>query len=168
MKLYLLRHSNATERGSGKSAADDTQRPLTSAGRKKMAKIMRALRNLDLQVDLIFSSPYLRASETAVIAQDSLHMKNDQLILTKQLAPLGDSEQLIAEINSHDPIDNVLLVGHEPELSELTSLLISGEPSISITLKKGGICCLSTDALIAGKCATLEWLLNPSQLEAIE
>jgi phosphohistidine phosphatase len=118
-------------------------------------------------MDLILSSPYLRASETAVIAMESMHLKKDQLILTKHLAPLGGAEQLIAEINAQDSVENVLLVGHEPELGELVSLLLSGDQSISITLKKGGICCLSVDNLIVGKCATLEWLLNPAQLETL-
>ncbi|HTX90176.1 MAG TPA: phosphohistidine phosphatase SixA [Anaerolineales bacterium] len=163
MKLYLLRHANAAERNAGEYP-DDSLRPLTSAGCRKMTRIARALEKMDLKVDLILSSPFLRARETAEIARKTLQLDRDQLVLTDRLLPSGSAKRLIEEIRGKYPLDNLLLVGHEPDLSELVSLLLMGEPSPLITLKKGGICCLSVDELVAGKCATLEWLINPAQL----
>jgi len=58
-------------------------------------------------------------------------------------------------------------VGHEPSLSGLASMLLSGDPALSITLKKGGICKLSVETLQYGRCATLDWLLSPAQLVEI-
>jgi phosphohistidine phosphatase len=58
-----------------------------------------------------------------------------------------------------------MLVGHEPFLSQLISLLVSGDTESSVLLKKGGFCKLSTEHLKHGKCATLEWLLTPRQME---
>ncbi len=61
----------------------------------------------------------------------------------------------------------VLLVGHEPYLSRLIALLISGNTSAAITMKKGSLCKLSIDNLVFGGCASLEWLLTPGQMRAV-
>jgi phosphohistidine phosphatase len=131
-----------------------------------MIKIARALSKMDLKIDLILSSPLLRARETAEIVRKQLYLKKDALVLVDQLAPLGDANQLITEIQTKYMHERLLLVGHEPDLSNLISLLLSGETAIQVTMKKGGICCLSIDQLAAGKCATLEWLINPGQMLA--
>ncbi|MCL5021093.1 MAG: hypothetical protein M1339_05410, partial [Bacteroidetes bacterium] len=57
----------------------------------------------------------------------------------------------------------ILLVGHEPLLAGLISVLISGRHDVSVRLKKGALCKLSADRLHFGKCATLEWLMGPSE-----
>ncbi|MGA2489802.1 MAG: histidine phosphatase family protein [Anaerolineales bacterium] len=163
MKLYFLRHSTAFERNP-ETYPDDRLRPLTNWGRKKMVKIARLFPKLDIQVGLILSSPFLRASETAVIARKALGLKKDRLILTDRLAPLGEADQLIAEIQANYTGTDLLLVGHEPDLNELISMLLVNDTSLSLRLNKGGICCLSTNELMARKCATLEWMLNPSQM----
>jgi phosphohistidine phosphatase len=64
--------------------------------------------------------------------------------------------------------DDLLLVGHEPFLSRLIALLTSGNSDASVLLKKGGFCKLSTQDLKHGKCATLEWLLTPKQMELMQ
>jgi len=167
MKLYLLRHAIAVERDPNKYP-DDSLRPLTAPGRKKMIKIADALCRMGLQVDLILSSPYLRARQTAEIARKSLHLKKDRLLLIDALAPSSDPGQLVAEIQAKYPVEKLMLVGHEPDLSSLISLLLSGDTSIPITMKKAGICCLSVEQLVAGKCAGLDWLINPGQRLSLE
>jgi len=57
-----------------------------------------------------------------------------------------------------------LLVGHEPYLSELISLLVAGDSSLCVVMKKGGLCKLSVETLKHGRCACLEWLLTPKQM----
>ncbi len=163
MKLFFLRHTNAAERDPN-TYPDDGLRPLTGDGYKKMTRIAQALDKMDIQVDLILSSPFLRARDTAEIVRKNLHLDKDQLVLTDDLLPFGDANALIAGIKEKYPRATLLLVGHEPDLSELISLLLTGEKSLSLVLKKGGICCLSMEELVAGKCATLDWLLNPAQL----
>jgi phosphohistidine phosphatase len=166
MQIYLLRHAIAEERDQN-NYPDDAIRPLTETGIEKMVKIAKALRKMGLRIDLILSSPFLRAQQTAEIARKYLQLKKDHLVLVDQLAPLGDPGQLIAEIQTKYMVDRLMLVGHEPDLSNLTSLLMSGEPSCSIILKKGGICCLSIENLLPGKCAEMEWLMKPAQLVLI-
>jgi phosphohistidine phosphatase len=163
MKLYFLRHAIAADRDADKYP-DDGQRPLTKDGYEKMVKIARALDKMNVRIEMILSSPLRRARETAEIARKRLHLKKDRLVLIDQLAPLGDTSQLIADIQAKYMFDSLMLVGHEPDLSNLISLLLSGDTSLSITMKKGGICCLSVDELVPGKCATLEWLMSPAQL----
>jgi len=166
MKLYFLRHADAAKRDP-EEYPDDSQRPLTRSGHKRMVKTARILSKLELHIDLILSSPYLRARETAEIVRKNLRLGKDQLVLNDQLAPLGDASQLILNIRSDYPVNNLLMVGHEPELSKLISLLRSGETSLAIELKKGGICCLSVDELAEGKCAALEWLLSPAEMDIL-
>ncbi len=133
-----------------------------------MIKVADALYKMGLRVDLILSSTFMRARQTAEIARNHLHLKKDRLVLIEALAPLGDPVQLIEEIQAKYMVDRLLLVGHEPDLSNLISLLLSGDTSLSISMKKGGICCLSVDGLVAGKCAGLEWLINPGQRISLE
>lgn len=119
-------------------------------------------------IELILTSPYLRAADTARILHKKLELKKDKLVELQELRPGGDAMGLVRVINeSYGPVQNIALVGHEPGLSRLISVLISGQPDLPITLKKGGVCYLSVDKLKYGRCATLEWLMAPAQLTSI-
>jgi phosphohistidine phosphatase len=163
MRLYILRHAIAEDRDEN-LYPDDSLRPLTKKGEKKMVKIAEHLKGIDLQLDLILTSPYVRAYETAKIVVKAFGIKKKQLVLSDHLTPSGFAKDLIAEINEKYRVDNLMLVGHEPYLSDLIAMLVAGDPSVSITMKKGGLCCLSIDNLGYDKCATLEWLMMPAQL----
>jgi len=90
------------------------------------------------------------------------------MICIDQLAPTGYADQLIDEINEkYGDIQNIAIIGHEPYLSNLASVLITGDPNASIILKKGGVCRLSVEKSQYGRCAMLEWLLSPTQLVEI-
>jgi phosphohistidine phosphatase len=163
MKLYILRHAIAEDRDEN-LYPDDSLRHLTEKGEKKMVKIAEHLKDMGLQVDLILTSPYVRAYETAKIVAKTFGIKKKQLVLNDHLTPSGFAKDLIAEINENYQVDNLMLVGHEPYLSDLVAMLVAGDPSVSIAMKKGGLCCLSVDNLGYEKCATLEWLMMPTQL----
>ena len=166
MELYLLRHGIATERGQ-KIRGGDAQRPLTPKGRRKVRRIAKAMRGLELSFDLILSSPLLRARQTADIVAEEFKLA-EQCKLSSHLAPEGDPRDLIRELKRlHRGSRKVLLVGHEPYLSNLMATLLAGQPVIDVNLKKGGICLLSIDSLQNGRCATLQWLLTPRQMTRI-
>ncbi len=166
MNLYMLRHAIAVPRGTP-GYRNDSQRPLTPDGIKKMQRIAKGIRALKLDLDLILSSPYLRARHTAEIAAKTLRAQKT-LKFSDHLVCEGSAAKLVAELASRwRGHDNVMLVGHEPYLSELVSVLIAGEANASLLLKKGGLCKLSADALRYNRCATLEWLLTPRQLIAL-
>ncbi len=168
MILYIVRHAIAEQRDSNSSEEEDSQRPLTDAGRKKFRQAAKGLRDMEIQIDRILSSPYLRAADTARILQKKLDLAKDQVVLLDDLSPTGDPDRLIKDIGEKfGAIENIALVGHEPGLSRLISVLLSGDPTLPITMKKGGVCCLSVEKLEYGRCATLEWLLAPTQLAQI-
>lgn len=163
--MYLIRHAIAVEPGTP-GYEEDSQRVLTPKGSSKMRKIARGLKELEAFPDLVLSSPYKRASQTAEILTETLKL-GGKIAFTDHLAPLGFSDQLIAEINEKYRVESLALVGHEPSLSSLASLLVGGSADFALELKKGGVCCLEMRELRPQRCATLLWLLTPAQLVAI-
>jgi len=157
MKLYLVRHAIAEDLT---NQEDDSLRPLTEKGREKMKRIAQALEELGVQPDLIVSSPYVRASQTASILAKELNYK-EELAYSDFLVPMAEPDDMIGEINEKFSVDELMLVGHEPNLSSLASVLLAGSPDLSINFKKGGVCCLSVDDLHYDRKATLEWLVTP-------
>jgi len=163
MKLLLLRHGIAVDHFT--PGYRDSERPLTPEGRRKTRAIARALAKLEASPDIILTSPLVRAHQTAEIVATGLKLKK-RMEVCEHLAPGGSAKRLIAGINQrHAAADCVMLVGHEPDLSSLGSLLLTGSATgAAIELKKGGVCLLETAALRAGKCATLLWLAPPKLL----
>jgi phosphohistidine phosphatase len=122
---------------------------------------------LGLGVDLILTSPYLRARQTADIVAAEFDAEK-KLELCSHLEVAGDPAALVAELQARSgSLERVLLVGHEPFLSELVSVLISGDERTEVMMKKGGLCKLTAEKISYGHCATLDWLLAPKQLTRI-
>ncbi|MGE5377569.1 MAG: phosphohistidine phosphatase SixA [Bacteroidota bacterium] len=160
MNLYIVRHAIAVESGTP-GYEDDSARPLTDAGSKKMKKIARGLHRLGVELDVILTSPYVRARDTAKILADRFDMM-DKIFFTDNLIPPGNFESLVFEIHEKYDVANIALVGHEPMLSSLVSWLTTGDTGVRVTMKKGGVAYLSSDTLYQDGRATLEWLLTPS------
>lgn len=163
MDLYLLRHAIAVEHGAP-GYEKDSNRVLTPKGTKKMRRAAEGMQAMELSFDIILSSPFARARQTAeIVAEVFDAMKS--LEFTDSLAVGGDPEELIGLINTkYSAVQSFLLVGHEPYMSSLISLLVAGDQSVTVTMKKGGLCKLTIDMLRHGQCATLEWLLSPAQM----
>lgn len=162
MEICILRHGLAEERNSERWP-DDSDRPLTHRGRRRLRKIARGMKRLGLRFDAVLSSPYIRARETAEVVADKLEF---EIIYTHSLTPEGGFEQLIEELQAMQPApQRVLLVGHEPDLGELAARLLSGQPGRWIPMKKGGLCKLDVEHLdVRYPRARLQWLLTPAQL----
>ncbi len=164
MNLYLLRHGIAVEPGTA-SYELDSERPLTARGKSRLRTAARAMEALGLSFDLILSSPFLRAKQTAEIIAKDLKLRK-RLACSDDLAPAGDPRLLIQQLNQFRPEPkSVLLVGHEPYLGKLIALLTAGNTSLEIDFKKGGLCKLEAEFLLYGRCAKLVWLLTPRQME---
>jgi len=163
MNIYLLRHGLAVEPGA-RGYASDADRPLTKEGEHKLRDIAEAMRKLELCFDLILSSPYQRARQTAEIVAEGLKARR-KLEFSDTLTPHGSTEKLVDFLNRLKPKpESVLLVGHEPHLSGLISRLVSGDRGFQVVLKKGGLAKLDVESLHHGRCAALEWLLTSGQL----
>ncbi len=166
MNLYIIRHAIAVDEGTPEYEKD-SERPLTDKGKKKMRQIAKGLRTLGTDFDLILSSPYVRAKETAEILADVFKVKAE-VAFSDNLVPMGDPDLLISEMNEKYSANNsIALVGHEPHLTALVSLLVSENAGVDMTLKKGGVCRLLADDLHHSRKATLEWLLTPGILVEI-
>ncbi len=159
MDLYIVRHAIAVERGTP-GYDDDSQRPLTDDGRKKMKKIVKGLRQLDVDLGLILTSPYIRARDTAEILANGFKVK-DKMFFTDNLTPEANFDKLIDEIIEKN-VDSLALVGHEPMLSSFVGFLMTGNSASTIALKKGGVCLLRADDLHQERRALLQWLLTPA------
>jgi len=163
MKLYLLRHGDAADHGDSRYP-NDADRPLTVKGVQRTRLLAHALRQWEISFDVILTSPLVRARQTAEAIARGLNL-HGRLELTDHLAPSGDVERLVYHLNKLRPVPaSVLLVGHEPYLSSLVSLLCTGGSHLSLSLKKGGLCRLEVEALRCSRCAILEWLLAPRLL----
>jgi phosphohistidine phosphatase len=165
MRIYLIRHGNAVDPGTP-SYDEDSQRPLTERGRDKMNKIASALKKMKVKPDLIVSSPYVRARQTAEILAKVMKYKKS-IMFSEALVPITDADELVGEINEKYTVDELVLVSHEPCISNLIGTLTANNPNICINIKNGGVCCLSADDLHLERTAVLEWLLTPKLLSAL-
>jgi phosphohistidine phosphatase len=167
MDLLLLRHAIAVDQATS-DGSSDSERPLTREGEKKMRRIARAMGALDLRIDLILTSPLVRARQSAHIVAEQFGLEKS-LESTSFLEPGQSLEKLVSLVQRRSKhAASIVLVGHEPALSTLISVLISGDASVSVALKKGGLCKLQADAFHYGRCASLQWLMTPRQLLQIE
>lgn len=160
MKIYILRHGEAAEHGDPRYK--ENERPLTAKGVQRTKQLAEYLEDLEIGFDRIFSSPLIRAKQTAEIVAGKMKRTVE---LTDALTPSGSMKNLADQIARLRPVpESVALVGHEPYLSGFISLLCIGGPDLPIKLKKGALCRLEVERVISGKCATLEWLIQPRLL----
>jgi phosphohistidine phosphatase len=164
--LYVLRHGIAITRGDPGYPLD-SDRPLTSKGVKKMRRVAAGMRSLKVEFNVILTSPYRRALETAFIVGRQ-YRQGESIQTTSALTPEVLPEEVVRALqDKYSSCENLLLVGHEPQLSAIVSTLTSGNAGARPLLKKGGVCKLKVDKLQAGKCATLLWLLTPKQISSM-
>src|SRR5262245_19013036 len=117
MELYILRHGIAVELDA--AGGTDSERALTSEGERKVWRIAEAMEKMELVFDAILSSPYVRARQTAEIVAEA-YKSRKKLQLADELKPGGEQRELIERLKRLRPEPgSVLLVGHEPYLSEL-------------------------------------------------
>ncbi len=161
--LYIVRHGIAEERS---ASGTDSDRRLTGRGRARMRRAAQGLRVLVERVDAIFTSPYPRAAETAAIAAAALpHAPKPREL--DALVPDVPPMETLRVLRSVAKAERVMLVGHEPLLSGLASLLLSGSPDgVRIDLKKGGCVALGTRTT-APRAATLLWVATPRMLRRL-
>ena len=166
MRLYLMRHGPA---GNSETwQGDDRLRPLTGKGQQKVRAAAEGLKQLDPGVDLLITSPLVRARQTAEIVAKALHLDVEE---QESLAPgfgLAQLASLLASLlASHPDTRGIMLFGHEPDFSGVIGQLIAAPHPAQVEMKKGACCALDlpdpTAEQLAGS-ATLLWLMTPRQL----
>ncbi|MBF2056440.1 MAG: phosphohistidine phosphatase SixA [Cyanobacterium sp. T60_A2020_053] len=136
MKIYFVRHGIAEERINNQ---DHLERKLTQEGIKKTHKIAEKMVKIAVECDVIITSPYRRAVETAQIL--AKYNPAPSTIIADYLQPEGDINLWLTWLkkSNYGEDNNLILVGHEPDLSSWAEILIYGKNSGKITLKKSGI-----------------------------
>src|SRR4051812_46899950 len=156
-RLYLLRHGIAVPHGTPGYDEDD-QRPLTPQGERRMKQVARGLRRLDLELDRIVTSPLPRARRTAEIVAKIL--KCEEVLEDADALRADRSAASIRDWIGTQPEPRLMLVGHDPWISELVGLLTPGAVAVPplCQLRKGGLAALSDtpDGQLQ-----LDWLARP-------
>lgn len=162
-QIVVIRHAAAEERETThRQGRADAERALTDEGRAKMTLAAAGLRRSVAHLDLIASSPFKRAAETAdIVAQAYGRLAPEEC---EALLPEAHPEELLDWLHGRGQ-GCIAVVGHEPHLSGWVSWALTGDAIPLLRLKKGGVCLLEfpSGKWRAGE-AILQWLLTPTQL----
>ncbi|HEU4382564.1 MAG TPA: histidine phosphatase family protein [Anaeromyxobacteraceae bacterium] len=164
MELLVVRHAVAEDREAwAASGKDDALRPLTLEGARRMKRAARGLARVAPSIDLVASSPLLRAVETARILAPALGL--ERVLEIPELEPGARPGALWAWLEARRA-GAVAVVGHEPHLGRLVAWLVCGAPAPPLPLKKGGACLLRLGER-GRRAAELRWLASPSMLRRL-
>jgi phosphohistidine phosphatase len=162
-EIYLVRHAIAEDRG--EAWPDDAKRPLTDAGMVRMRRNARGLVVIGVALDVVLTSPFVRARQTADILASAFDPK-PTIVSAESLAPGGSFAAVVSELEKHARKARLALVGHEPGIGELAARLIGARRPIEF--KKGAVCRIDLDALPPSGPGTLRWLLPPKVMRRLK
>jgi phosphohistidine phosphatase len=169
VSICLVRHAIAAERGP--DWPDDAQRPLTKSGAKRFARCAAGLARLGGIPDEIFSSPLVRARETAALleaaatARTTGTAKRPSVTIVSVLAPGSNPALVLARLAKRAKRTRVAVVGHEPDLGALAAFLLGA--ARPLPMKKGGVCRIDLPSWRAQGEGTLVWWLPPRVLRTL-
>ncbi len=158
MQLYFLRHGTALSRAEW--SASDALRPLSPAGAVVVDRVADRIAALDLNLDVILTSPYERALRTATIVHERLD-KRPSLVSEPGLEPGRFTAAALAEmLEGHASANAVMIVGHEPSMTQVLGSVIGGGEFV---LKKSGLARVDVHSLHPVR-GTLRWFAPPRLL----
>jgi phosphohistidine phosphatase len=159
MKLYIVRHGIAVNRNDPKSPPE-AERPLTARGVQKTRSAALGLRALGAKPDVVISSPYVRAAQTAEIFAEALGFSPEKIRVSDTLKPAANPAEILKEV-ARLKAGETIVVGHAPHLDTLISQL-AGARGAFTELKKAGVACFEHAAGHARW--ELRWILTPKML----
>ena len=160
MIIYFLRHASA-----GDHKADpkkDEKRALDKEGIEQCGMVGRALAAMNVHVDVTISSPLKRAAQTAVLVSNEIGYEG-KLQLSDSLKPAAAFEEFYALLQKYAESEAIMVVGHNPNLSEFLGRLIGRRSPAHVDLKKGAVAKVDTDS----KGGILEWCITPKIVRAV-
>jgi len=167
MNIYLLRHGIALAQ-TDTSPNLDHERPLSDKGSKRMRKAAKGLMRLSLPFDVVLTSPFVRARQTAEIVASTLGIES-LLEELPELAPGNNVEQVITGLTRCQDRQHFLLVGHEPLVGKTAAYWLAGTPSgrPALEFKRGSLCHIEVESPAASAFGTLRFLITPKQLRLL-
>ncbi|MFA6449270.1 MAG: phosphohistidine phosphatase SixA [bacterium] len=162
MNIYLLRHGQAEPAAEGKT---DAERALTPEGEKTIRDILPGLKKMVEQVEYSLTSPAARAVRTATILAE-YYKCVDFLEIKNELGGSGGEASVGAYLNKLIGKDHVVVVGHEPYLSDLAKYLC-GNPDGALNLKKGGMAKIYVAGFPGPGEGQLRWTMTPEELARV-
>ena len=162
MDLLVLRHGEA---GRGSALPGDSKRTLTTEGKQEIADLSNGMKSLDVKLDVVYTSPLLRAKQTAEIVAKSLKFKG-KIEELDSLKPEGSKLEFYSVLSKLKQDSVVLVVGHEPYLSDMIGEAIS-QSGCRINLKKAGLARIKVISTLPKIKGELRWLLTPKHLKKI-
>lgn len=163
MDIYFLRHANAGE--PKLNSAKDEKRPLDKLGIEQSHDVGRALAALDVSADAIISSPLTRALQTASVVANEIGYE-EKVIIDAALRPGASYEQFQELLSRHIRKDAIMVVGHNPNLTEFLNKLLAGGAALhALELKKGSIARVEK---VGRKPAVLRWCMTPKVVRSIQ
>jgi phosphohistidine phosphatase len=158
MILYLVRHGIAVDRTDPK-CPPEPERPLTARGVQKTRSAALGLRAMGAKPDVMITSPFVRAAQTAEIFSEALGFAVDKIRVNDHLKPAANPADIIKEI-THLRAKEVAFFGHAPHL-DLTIAHLAGARTPFTELKKAGVACFEQSGHGAW---SLLWILTPKVL----
>ena len=150
---------------------EDTKRELTVSGKKEVVEIAKSLKKLGVKFNVIFSSPFTRAFQTAQIIAEEYKL-TEQIEQSEELKPDGSKGSLYNKLSKLSIDSVILIVGHEPYLSGMINDIISNDNynknhNNNIILKKAGLSRIKITSTVPKFKGELRWLLTPRILKKI-
>jgi phosphohistidine phosphatase len=161
IRLYLVRHGIALEREEHPEVPDDS-RPLTAKGRRRFRRAARAFARLGEPIDMLFTSPLIRAAQTAEILAGAL--KQSEVFSLEALKPSVPPEQLLAELAKRAKgAQSIGLVGHDPQITLLLAQVgdVPKAEQSRLEFRKGAIVRVDVGELPSARPSDPKWWLKP-------
>jgi phosphohistidine phosphatase len=154
LRVYILRHAAAEAHGPG---VPDAQRQLTPEGKQELKAVLKQARSAGVAPEAILTSPWARALESARMAGKTLQC--GRVVETRALLPDIPPAQVLREIRAIRNAKEVMVVGHEPQLSRLAAFLL--EAPLAVDLKKGALLRIDIQEKEGPPRGVLKWMLTP-------
>ena len=167
MKLLIVRHADAGDHEEfARTGKPDDQRPLSKKGVDQMKSAVEGLKQLVPAADLIVTSPFVRAAQTADIVREA-YGDDVPLEITDTLEPLRPPVAFETWLREREARDVVVAVGHEPHLGRLATWFMTGTDDSAVNFKKGGACLIVFEKKVKRGSGVLRWSMGPAELKAI-
>ena len=161
MQLYIVRHGIAIDR-EDPQCPPDPERFLTDEGTEKTKQVAKGVAEIGAVPDLMLSSPYLRAVQTAEIFAAALEHGKQKIRKTDLLLPGADPMQLFRELGRERQASAVFIFGHAPHLDDLIATAIGSKHHVT-ALKKAGVALVELRRMVPPS-GELVWLATPKML----